>query len=41
MATEKPDLVRENLSSIGLRSDMRVIPQPGDADDILNLRKSH
>ena len=40
MASEKPDMVRTNLSYIGLRSDMQAIPNPGDSDHILNRRSS-
>lgn len=37
-AKEKPDMVRTNLSYIGLRSDMQSVPNPGDSDHILNRR---
>ena len=33
-------MVRTNLMHVGLRADMKELPQPGDPDDILNLRKS-
>jgi len=33
-------MVRANLMYIGLRADMKDLPQPGDSDDILNLRES-
>ena len=39
-ATEKPDMVRANLSYIGLRSDLQSVPKPGEPDDILNRRSS-
>ena len=41
MAVESPQIIRTNLAFVGIRSDMKVIPQPGDSDDILNLRKTH
>ena len=40
MAIDKTDMVRANLSYIGLRSDMQAIPNPGDSDHILNRRTS-
>ena len=39
-ANEDPEMVRVNLSIVGLRSDMQVIPKPGESDDCLNPRKS-
>lgn len=40
MATENPEMVRANLQYIGIRSDMKTVPNPGDSDDILNIHKS-
>ena len=37
-AKDSPDMVRANLSFIGLRSDMKNVPKPGDSDHILNRR---
>ena len=40
MADSAPDMVRTNLMHVGLRADLKELPQPGDPDDILNLRNS-
>ena len=39
MSIELPEMVRANLQYIGVRSDMKTTPNPGDSDDILNMHK--
>lgn len=39
MALEKPDMVRDNLSFIGLRADMKRVPKAGDSEHSLVAHK--
>jgi len=39
-ALEKPDMVRANLSYIGLRSDMKAIPKAGENEHQLIQHKT-
>ena len=40
-AAEKPEIVRACLAYVGIRADMKVLPQPGDNDDSLNPRATY
>ena len=40
MASLAAEMVRTNLMFVGLRSEMKELPKPGDPDDILNLHQS-